>query len=184
MMMKPQRVVNDVDEMGGPARPIRLHQSKSLKYPRNNNYENMIVVVDKDKEMKLRKLKEQQKRTKQAELTTKTVKAIAQHNSFRYFSRHHHHHHSNSHHNSRYDDEDDDDDEDIDPAKFAHPYINLLDDHLLVEIFSYLSTVEKLRLQFVCKRWHRVIWSNENSYKLFRSIEINEVFIYLFIFYT
>ena len=118
----------------------------------HHNYENM---VDMSKQNKLKKLKEQQKKSKQAELTSKTVRAIAQHNSFRYFSRH--------------------------GDNETHPFIDLLDDFLLVEIFSYLSTVDKLKMQFVCKRWNRVIWSNENSYKLFKSIEIYEVRKVLFI---
>jgi len=117
-----------------------------LKSHRNHNYENMLEM---GKQIKLKKLKELQKKSKQAELKSKTVKAIAQHNSFRYFSRH--------------------------GDNETHPYIDLLDDFLLVEIFSYMSTIDKLKLQFVCKRWHRIIWSNENSYKLFKSIEIYEV---------
>lgn len=101
------------------------------------------------KQFKIKKLKQLQKKNKQAELKSKTIKAIAQHNSFRYFS--------------SYGDNE------------THPYIDLLDDFLLVKIFTNLSTMDKLNLQFVCKRWHRIIWSNENSYKLFNSIEIVEV---------
>ena len=121
----------------------RKDQTRTTKH---HNYENMLEF---GKQTKLKKLKDLQKKTKQAELKTKTVKAIAQHNSFRYFSRH--------------------------GDNETHPFIDLLDDFLLVRIFSYLSTIEKLRLQFVCKRWHRIIWSNENSYKLFKSIEIYDV---------
>ena len=50
--------------------------------------------------------------------------------------------------------------------------INILDDFLLICIFSKLSTIEMLRLQFVCKRWHGIIWCTEYTYKLFRSIDI------------
>lgn len=130
-----------------------LKQSKSLRYPQHNYVNTSQVMYDK--EIKLRKLRELQKKSKQAELKSKTVKAIAQHNSFRYFSRHA--------------------DTETGTNSNHHPYIDLLDDHLLVEIFSSLSTMEKLKMQFVCKRWHKLIWSNENSYKLFKSIEIYEV---------
>ena len=53
-------------------------------------------------------------------------------------------------------------------------HINLLDDYLLIKIFTKLSTIEKLQLQFVCKRWHQILWSNHNTYKLFNRIEIIE----------
>lgn len=55
--------------------------------------------------------------------------------------------------------------------------IEVLDNYLLVLIFSKLNTVEKLMLQFVCKRWHHLIWSQEYSYMLFRRIDINQLSI-------
>ncbi|CAF0990050.1 unnamed protein product [Brachionus calyciflorus] len=50
--------------------------------------------------------------------------------------------------------------------------INILDDFLLINIFSRLNTIEKLMLQFVCKRWYHIVWSTEYTYKLFKSIDI------------
>ncbi len=47
-----------------------------------------------------------------------------------------------------------------------------LDDYLLVKIFSKLTTLDKLLLQFVCKRFFFIIWSNLHAYKLFKRIEI------------
>lgn len=54
----------------------------------------------------------------------------------------------------------------------SESFIDLLDDFLLIKIFSKLDTLDKLMLQFVCKRWHRIIWSNQYTYKLFKTIEI------------
>lgn len=143
-MMNNTIVENEISmRRTGERQAVALNNSKLV---RCHNYENMLEL---GKQTRLKKLKELQKKSKQAELKSKTVKAIAQHNSFRYFSRH--------------------------GDNETHPYIDLLDDFLLVKIFSYLSTIEKLKLQFVCKRWHRIIWSNENSYKLFKTIEISEV---------
>lgn len=50
--------------------------------------------------------------------------------------------------------------------------INSLDEHLIVKIFSMLDTIDKLIVQFVCKKWHRIICSSQNSYLLFNKIEI------------
>ena len=58
--------------------------------------------------------------------------------------------------------------------------INVLDDYLLVHIFSMLDTVDKLMLQFVSKRWYHIIWSQEYTYKLFKHIEINHTSISLY----
>ncbi|RNA28193.1 F-box LRR-repeat 7, partial [Brachionus plicatilis] len=57
-------------------------------------------------------------------------------------------------------------------ANSHHMNINCLDDFLLMAIFCQLNTVELLRLQFVCKRWHGIIWCAEYTYKLFRCINI------------
>ena len=42
----------------------------------------------------------------------------------------------------------------------------------VMKIFSNLTTIDKLLLQFVCKRFFYIIWSNVHSYKLFKQIEI------------
>jgi len=60
------------------------------------------------------------------------------------------------------------------------PHIDIIDNHLLIVIFSKLSTVEKLMLQFVCKRWHHIIWSQEYSYTLFRHVDIASLSIPLY----
>ena len=60
---------------------------------------------------------------------------------------------------------------------FKASSIETLDNYLLVLIFSKLNTIEKLMLQFVCKRWHHIIWSQEYSYMLYKRIEINNLSI-------
>jgi len=60
------------------------------------------------------------------------------------------------------------------------PHIDIIDNHLLVLIFSKLSTVEKLMLQFVCKKWHHIIWSQDYSYTLFKHVEISNFSIPLY----
>ena len=59
--------------------------------------------------------------------------------------------------------------------------IDALDDYLLALIFSKLNTIEKLMLQFVCKRWRHIVCSNEFTYKLFKRIDISDtnVAVYL-----
>ena len=48
-----------------------------------------------------------------------------------------------------------------------------LDENLLVNIFSYLSTIDKLNLTFVCKKWHHIIWSKHYQYKLWNRINLD-----------
>jgi F-box/leucine-rich repeat protein 7 len=55
----------------------------------------------------------------------------------------------------------------------SHKGIHSLEEHLLVKIFSKMSTMDKLVAQFVCKKWQRIIQSSQNTYMLFNNIEIN-----------
>ena len=48
-----------------------------------------------------------------------------------------------------------------------------LDENLFVEIFSYLSTIDKLNVTFVCKKWYHIIWSKHYQYKLWNRINLD-----------
>ena len=97
-------------------------------------------------------LKDQQKKQKTLELNQRTINALKQHEYLNAINRNQQTHNTN--------------------RSLYMARIHLLDDFLLVKIFSNLNTLEKLNLQFVCRKWHQIIWSNQNTYKLFNRIEI------------
>ena len=113
-------------------------------------YENYLKSVSRQKQLQL--LKDQQKQLKTEELNKRTLTAVKQHEYLNAINNNQRHFNSN--------------------RSLCMARMHLLDDYLLVKIFSHLSTVEKLSLQFVCKKWHQIIWSSQNTYKLFNRIEI------------
>jgi hypothetical protein len=124
--------------------PINIqHQINSV------TYENYLSISRKhQREL----LKEQQKHQKTLELNQRTMTAMKQHEYLDAINKNQRTHNTN--------------------RSLYMARIHLLDEYLLVKIFSKLNTLEKLNLQFVCKKWYQIITSHQNTYKLFNRIEI------------
>ena len=121
----------------------KRHQQNSI------TYENYLSISRKNQR---ELLKEQQKHQKTLELNQRTLTAMKQHEYLNAINKNQRTHNTN--------------------RSLYMARIHLLDEYLLVKIFSKLNTLEKLNLQFVCKKWHQIIWSNQNTYRLFNRIEI------------
>ncbi len=113
------------------------------------SYENYLSISRKNQRDLI---KEQQKHQKTLELNQRTMTAMKQHEYLNAINKNQRTHNTN--------------------RSLYMARIHLLDEYLLVKIFSKLNTLEKLNLQFVCKKWHQIIWSNQNTYRLFNRIEI------------